>query len=32
MLNRNKRSFAVDMKSPDGLAQVKRLLARGATC
>jgi crotonobetainyl-CoA:carnitine CoA-transferase CaiB-like acyl-CoA transferase len=26
MLNRNKRSFAVDMKSPEGLAQVKRLL------
>ena len=28
MLNRNKRSFAVDMKSAEGLAQVKRLLAR----
>ncbi len=29
MLNRNKRSFAVDMKSPAGLAQVRALL-RGA--
>ena len=29
MLNRNKRSFAADMRSPDGLAQVKALL-RGA--
>jgi len=26
MLNRNKRSFAVDMKSDEGLAQVKALL------
>ena len=26
-LNRNKRSLAVDMKSPDGIALVKRLLA-----
>ena len=28
MLNRNKRSLAVDMKSAEGLAVVKRLLAR----
>ncbi len=27
IMNRNKRSMAVDMKSPDGLAAVKRLLA-----
>lgn len=28
MLNRNKRSFAADMKSPEGLAQVMALVAR----
>ena len=28
MLNRNKRSLAVDLKSPEGIAVVKKLLAR----